>query len=92
MTHPGVHARATPDKPAHVMGASGEVVTYGELEARSCRLARVLRAAGLAPGDHVAVVMENHPRFLEVCWAAQRAGLYYTPITGTWHRPRRPTS
>jgi long-chain acyl-CoA synthetase len=83
VTHPGVHARTTPDKPAHVMGASGEVVTYGELETRSCRLARVFRAAGLAPGDHVAVVMENHPRFLEVCWAAQRAGLYYTPIN--WH-------
>ena len=83
MTHPGAHARTTPETPALVMGASGEVVTYRELEARSCRLARVFRAAGLAPGDHVALLMENHPRFLEVCWAAQRAGLYYTPIN--WH-------
>jgi acyl-CoA synthetase (AMP-forming)/AMP-acid ligase II len=83
VTQPGAHARTTPEKPALVMGASGEIVTYRELEARSCRLARVFRAAGLGPGDHVALLMENHPRFLEACWAAQRAGLYYTPIN--WH-------
>jgi long-chain acyl-CoA synthetase len=83
VTHPGVHARTTPEKPAVVMGASGEVVTYAALEAGSNRLAHLLRAAGLAPGDHVAILLENHPRFLEVCWAAQRAGLHYTPVD--WH-------
>ena len=28
----------------------------------------------------MAIFAENHPRFLEVTWAAQRAGLYYTAI------------
>src|SRR5262245_2117754 len=65
------------------MGSSGAVVTYRELDERSRRLAQWLRAVGLGPGDHIAIVLENHPRFLEVCWASQRSGLYYTPIN--WH-------
>src|SRR5262249_23315241 len=28
-------------------------------------------------------LMENRPEFFEVCWAAQRSGLYYTAIN--WH-------
>jgi len=27
--------------------------------------------------------MENHARYLELCWAAQRSGLYFVPIS--WH-------
>ena len=59
---------------------SGEVVTYAELDARSNRLAQLLHARGLRFGDHIAVCLENSPRFLEVTWAAQRSGLVYTPI------------
>ena len=77
---PGAHARRTPDKPAYRMGASGEVVTYAELDAASNRLAQLLHARGLRFGDHVALCVENSPRFLEICWAAQRSGLTYTPI------------
>jgi long-chain acyl-CoA synthetase len=76
--HPGVHAAATPDKPAIVMAGSGETVTYAELDAESNRLAHVFAGLGLGHGDHVALMMENHPRFLAVLWAAHRAGLYYT--------------
>lgn len=76
-----VHAEANPTKAAIVMAGSGEVVTYRELEAQSNRLAQWFRKAGLVPGDGIAVLLENHPRFLEVAWAAQRAGLYYTPIS-----------
>ncbi|MDX6234985.1 MAG: long-chain acyl-CoA synthetase, partial [Nocardioidaceae bacterium] len=81
--HPGLRAAAEPDHPAVVMAGSGEVVTYGELDERSKRLARLLSAAGLRPGDHLAVLLENHPRYFEVFWAAMRAGLYCTPIN--WH-------
>jgi long-chain acyl-CoA synthetase len=62
------------------MGSSGEVVTHRELDERSNRLARLFRARGLAPGDGVAVFMENNVRFMEITWAAQRAGLYWTTI------------
>ena len=72
---------AAPDQPAVVMATSGEVVTYRELEERSNRLAHLLRDAGFRPGDGIAVLMENHPRLLEIAWAAQRAGLYYTVIS-----------
>ncbi len=76
--HPGVHARRSPDKPATIMASSGEVVTYGQLEARSNQLAHLLRSLGLARGDGIALCLENSARFHEVCWAAQRSGLYYT--------------
>ncbi|MEN3951499.1 AMP-binding protein [Iodidimonas sp. SYSU 1G8] len=79
--HPSVHARTTPEKPAYIMAATGETVTYGELEARSNRLAQLFRAKGLKPGDHIALMMENQARFYEVCWAAQRSGLYFTAIS-----------
>src|SRR5262249_25992810 len=42
--------------------------------------ARALRARGLGVGDHIAILMENSPAFVEVAWAAQRSGLYYTAI------------
>jgi acyl-CoA synthetase (AMP-forming)/AMP-acid ligase II len=77
---PGAHARTDPDKPAYVMAASGQVVTYRELDDRSNRLAQLWYDAGLRFGDHIAVCMENHPRYLEVVWAAQRSGLYFTAI------------
>ena len=77
---PGWHAAHTPDRPAVVMGSSGTVVTYRELEERSTRFARALRSRGLHGGDHIAILMENCPAFVEVAWAAQRSGLYYTAI------------
>ncbi len=73
-------AQQRPDAPAVIMGSSGEVVTFAELDARSNRLAHLLRSRGLGHGAHVAVLMENNARYLEVTWAAQRSGLYYTAI------------
>ncbi len=79
--HPSQHARKHPDKPAYRMADGGEVVTYGQLDAQSNRVARLFRARGLRPGDHVALMLENHPRFYEIVWGAQRAGLVYTAIS-----------
>src|SRR5687767_13453306 len=77
---PSWHAEHTPDSPAIVMASTGETVTYAELEDRSTRFARALRSRGVGAGDHIAVLMENNRPFLEVVWAAQRSGLYYTAI------------
>ncbi|MGA1735428.1 MAG: AMP-binding protein [Pseudomonadales bacterium] len=79
--HPGIHAAKNPEKPAYIFAASGETVTYGDLEARSNQGAQLFRSLGLAVGDHIAIMMENHPAFFALCWAAQRAGLYYTAIS-----------
>jgi long-chain acyl-CoA synthetase len=81
--HPSRFAVEAPDRPAVIMGGTGEVTTYGQLEDRSCRLANFLRAGGLQRGGHVAVLIENRREFFEVVGAALRAGLYITPIN--WH-------
>ena len=78
--YPGQYARSRADQPAVVMAASGEAISYGELEARSNRLAHLLRSAGLRRLDHYAIFMENHSRFVECCAAGERAGLYYTCV------------
>lgn len=78
---PDRHAAERPDKPAYVMARSGEVVTYRQLVERSRRAAHAMRALGAEPGACVAIFMENHPRYLELAWAAQRAGLRYTAIS-----------
>ena len=79
--HPAIHAQTTPDKPAIIMAGSGETLTYLELEKRSNQGAQLLRKLGLNPGDAIALFMENNLRYLEICWAAQRAGLYFTCIS-----------
>ncbi len=77
----GIIAAAAPDKIAYVMADTGVAVTFGELEATSNQGAQLFRKLGLNAGDHIALMLENHPRFLQICWAAQRAGLYYTAIS-----------
>jgi long-chain acyl-CoA synthetase len=69
-----------PDRPAIIMATSGDAVTYGEYERRCDALAHLLRAQGLERGDHIAVLMENQPRLLEIAGAAERTGLYYTLV------------
>ena len=78
MGYPGDHAATHPDRPAYIMATSGEVITYGQLDAAANRLASVFMDAGLQPGDHVAICMENHRRYLEVVWGCTYAGLIFT--------------
>src|SRR6185437_8280717 len=51
--YPGAIAQQTPDKAAYIMGATGEAVTYAQLDARSNQVAHLLRARGLRRGDSV---------------------------------------
>lgn len=81
MSHPAHHAKSTPNKVAYVMARSGDKVTYRELDERSNQAAQLFRSLGLKQGDHIALLMENCIDFMVVCWAAQRAGLYYTAIS-----------
>jgi long-chain acyl-CoA synthetase len=79
--HPSIHAKTNPDKPAYIMGSTGETVTYGELDARSNQGAHLLRSLGVGKGDSIALFMDNTPRYYEVLWAAQRSGLRFTAIS-----------
>jgi long-chain acyl-CoA synthetase len=81
MSHPSHHARTAPDKVAYRMAGSGAAITYGELDARSNQGAHLFRSLGLGPGAHIALLMENRLELMEICWAAQRSGLYYTAIS-----------
>jgi long-chain acyl-CoA synthetase len=78
--YPGIHASTRADQACIIMAGSATVVTYAVFEARANALAHFLRSVGLVRGDHVAIVMENHERYLEACSAAERSGLYYTPV------------
>lgn len=75
---PGAHLDTHGDKPALTMANSGFTQTFRELDAAANRLSRLLRAAGLQPGDHIAICMENHDRYMEVIWGCHYAGLIYT--------------
>jgi long-chain acyl-CoA synthetase len=79
--HLGKIAAEQPDKAAVVMAESGRTVSFAELDEAANRLAHVLRDAGLRPGDSIAFMLENRWEFLAVAWAAQRSGLYYTPVS-----------
>ena len=79
--HPYIHAGKTPDKPAYIMASTGETVTYRQLDEQSNRIAQLFRSLRLKAGDHIALFLENNPRFFEICWGAQRSGLIYTAIS-----------
>ncbi len=79
--HPYIHAQSHPDQPAYIMAASGVTVSYRQLDERSNQVAHLLRDLGLKPGDHIAILLENHPKFYEICWGAQRSGIIYTAMS-----------
>ncbi len=56
------------------------LVSRGELAAASNRVARGFAALGLAPGDTVAVVLENSQAFVEIYLGCFQSGLYLVPI------------
>lgn len=68
------------------MASTGAVVTYADLMCRARRGAQVLRRAGIARGDGIVVLAENRIESLPLFWAAQLAGLYYTPVSVQFQR------
>ncbi|OHB27624.1 MAG: acyl-CoA synthetase [Phenylobacterium sp. RIFCSPHIGHO2_01_FULL_69_31] len=79
--HPATHAKTHSDRAAYIMAGSGETVTYRQLDERSNQGAHLFRSLGLKPGDVIALLMDNNPRYFEIAWAAQRSGLYFTCIS-----------
>ncbi|WP_249011108.1 class I adenylate-forming enzyme family protein [Conexibacter sp. DBS9H8] len=56
------------------------VYTYAEVQSWSERLAAGLIELGVGVGDHVALVMANHPEFVPIKFAIARAGATCIPI------------
>ncbi|WP_309090867.1 AMP-binding protein [Phenylobacterium sp.] len=77
-----VWAQAQPGK-ACVIDPDGRTRTFSEVNANANRLVRLMRQAGLAAGDAVALVSSNRAEFVEVLAACQRGGFRITPVN--WH-------
>jgi long-chain acyl-CoA synthetase len=71
--------RAGTEPGAPALRTDGSIVTYGDLDARSGRLA-TLALGGLEPGTRVAVVAGNSVAFVVAYLAVLRAGLIAVPL------------
>jgi acyl-CoA synthetase (AMP-forming)/AMP-acid ligase II len=78
-----VNALSEPGRAA-VHDRSG-TLTWRELDERSTRLARVLAARGVGPGDAVATLLRNGREAVECVVAAQKLGVTLAPLN-TWGR------
>ena len=77
-------ARLNPQRPAILNGTTLHATAL-QWAARSAGLAQRLRDAGLVEGDRILLFMRNHPRYLEVMWAAWWAGLVVVPVNAKLH-------
>ena len=57
-----------------------EPLTYHDLFANTCRVARWLKDAGIGKGDRFSLIMRNHPEFLYCLGAASVLGAVVVPI------------
>ncbi len=71
-------AAAAPAAPAVSCGA--EVLSYGELDARSSRLANHLRSLGAGPEVRVALCLERTPAMVVALLGVLKAGAAYVPL------------
>lgn len=78
--YPGRHVDEHPDRPALIMAGSRESLTYREFDERANRVANYFRDLGLRRTDHIAILAENHLEMIVTMSAAERCGLYYTPV------------
>lgn len=58
----------------------GKSITYEEMENRVNRLANALIGLGLKKGDHLIILAENSFKYMEVYFAAAKAGIVVTPL------------
>jgi len=86
MTRIAELAGQAPDKVACLFPDAGTTLTYGALHRRATRAAHWLIGLGLQGGDCFALLLDNCAAVFELAFAAERAGLYYVPIS-TYLRP-----
>jgi long-chain acyl-CoA synthetase len=66
-----------------LVDATGET-TWQEFDERVNRLVNGLRAAGLSPGDTLAVVVGNRREWFEIAMACAHGGWTYVPVNWHW--------
>ncbi|MFC3068330.1 long-chain-fatty-acid--CoA ligase [Phenylobacterium soli] len=75
---PAAQANAFGDKPA--VEVEGRTLTYAELDRRADRVAGLLAAAGVKPGDRVSWLGRGSEAFFEIFFGAARARACLAPI------------
>ena len=73
------------DAPCMIL-PDGRVWTYGDVKRASARMARLITALGLKPGDRVAAQVEKTPEALVLYLAALRAGMVFLPLNPAYQR------
>jgi len=59
---------------------AGSWYTFGEIDARSNRMARALAARGLVKGDRLALYLTNSVEFIDLYLACVKMGVIFVPI------------
>jgi fatty-acyl-CoA synthase len=73
-------AASSGERTAVVVDATGERISYAELDARADRAAVALRSFGVAPGDRVALALPSTPLYLALYHACARLGAILVPL------------
>ena len=78
----GERARLSPDKLALVVVATGDRLTYRQLDERAVRCSRLLQERfGLRHGDRVAVLIGNRIEYFDFFFAAAKTGIILVPLS-----------
>src|SRR3954469_10596692 len=80
-------ARLDPERTAIVCGP--ERLSYGELDERSTRVARALRARGVETESVVGICLPREPSFVVAMLGILKAGAAYLPLDPTYPQDRR---
>jgi crotonobetaine/carnitine-CoA ligase len=75
-----LRARAARDPDGVHTRINGVPLTFGTLDRRASGCAAALRARGIEPGDHVAVMLRNGAANLAVIFGLAKAGIVWVPI------------
>ena len=61
-------------------GLAEETRTYGDLLSQARAMAGGMAAEGMGEGDAFAIIMRNHPQFVDAMVASEIAGTVFVPI------------
>ena len=75
-----LHRRRRKSGPKTALVSGDRAVSYEELAERTDRLANAMGRRGVAKGDRVAYLGENHPSFVETFFACGLLGAVFVPL------------
>jgi len=86
--HEAIAAQAARTPQQEAIHGQGQVLTYGELDARATALAAALARRGVCAGDVVGVCLERTPEMVVALLAIMKAGAAYLPLDPAYPRDR----